>query len=864
MSSPSSSASDASFILVGGGAQPRAAQKLGPATPHPSTHPAYNPGSAPGASYAHDWSPQGTGGGLRTQGRYFIDGYGRVCQLRGVNLGGACKTPANDDNATFPAGHQSVTFVGRPFPLEEAPEHLARLRRWGLTFVRFLVTWEAIEHEGPGIYDHTYLTYLRALLSLFPHYGLSAFVAMHQDVWARYAGGSGAPAWTLELVGLDLGEAASASRLDSAKPAASDLGMARAGGDGDKDDDDAPVGKDAGGDWVIGLGMDEDDDDDPYGERAVDGAGEEEELDHDNADADGAKRTLALEATGAAWLRGVRGGGHTEAERGLWPCGYQKLAAATMATLFWAGDTFAPKLCIAHNNNEVPVQQFLQNAFLGMWATLVRAVGDLEGVIGFEMMNEPHRGYVELKSLHEWDYNTDLHLGVIPSAFQSFQLGAGHPTTVPFYTRSFPMPTRKTSEVVLNKGRVKAWRADGPTKGECVWAAHGVWGWDTAKDVGVVLKENYFVKHPLNGKEIDWYTDFYFPFLAKWVDTVRSASPAAAAKIVFVEAIPNEFCPPSWTPTHRVPNMVYAPHWYDLNALFQKAFSDFTVNVQGLSRGMFPLRAFYWGHRGARDNFALQLRNIVQKAYGVLGETPVLVGECGVPMDMNKGEAFRTDDFTWQARMMDAMITGLERSLVGFTLWNYNSYNSDSLGDAWNGENFSWFSRRRALPPSLLYYEQDAISLDQGGRILGAVVRPYPAKTAGVPVRWEYEMTTGSFEFEWATEKEGKEAPSLTAAETEIYVPALLTKGRKLIVRGLGPDDRWVHDERRQTLFVVVPRSKQTHHRMEVSLHPPLNAAFELNDFWGDFGPRIVSLLVMIVGIVVYYFLPDWPVVVQG
>ncbi|KAF8183092.1 glycoside hydrolase superfamily, partial [Mycena galopus ATCC 62051] len=91
----------------------------------------------------------------------------------------------------------------RPFPLEEAPEHLARLRRWGLTFVRFLVAWEAIEHEGSGIYDHTYLTYLRALLSLFPQYGLSAFVAMHQDVWARYSGGSSAPAWTLEMVGLD-------------------------------------------------------------------------------------------------------------------------------------------------------------------------------------------------------------------------------------------------------------------------------------------------------------------------------------------------------------------------------------------------------------------------------------------------------------------------------------------------------------------------------------------------------------------------------------------------------------------------------------------------------------------------------------
>jgi hypothetical protein len=29
--------------------------------------------------------------------------------------------------------------------------------------------------------------------------------------------------------------------------------------------------------------------------------------------------------------------------------------------------------------------------------------------------------------------------------------------------------------------------------------------------------------------------------------------------------------------------------------------------------------------------------------------------------------AFFSEDFTWQTKMMDAMLTGLERSLVGFT-----------------------------------------------------------------------------------------------------------------------------------------------------------------------------------------------------
>lgn len=44
------------------------------------------------------------------------------------------RSPSNDDHAIFPDRHEDVTFVNRPFPLDEAPEHFARLRRWGLTF----------------------------------------------------------------------------------------------------------------------------------------------------------------------------------------------------------------------------------------------------------------------------------------------------------------------------------------------------------------------------------------------------------------------------------------------------------------------------------------------------------------------------------------------------------------------------------------------------------------------------------------------------------------------------------------------------------------------------------------------------------
>ena len=200
-------------------------------------------------------------------------------------------------------------------------------------------------------------------------------------------------------------------------------------------------------------------------------------------------------------------------------------------------------------------------------------------------------------------------------------------------------------------------------------------------------------------------------------------------------------------------------------------------------------------------------------------------------------------------------------------LWNYNPENDDHTGDDWNGENFSWFSQKRALPSSWLDLAQTSPTLDNGGRVLRAVVRPYPAKTAGVPFAFEYELNTGTFTFEWAVpHPAGGDVPAsepsvrtpprvgmppLTTGRTEIFVPAQLTQGRTLVVRGLGPDDRWVHDEARQTL-VVVPAANApgTVHRITVSVTPGLKETFALNDFWSDWSGH-VFLGAAVVGILV-------------
>ncbi len=145
---------------------------------------------------------------IRTEGPWFKDENGRTLLLRGVNLGGSSKVPFAPNGATHLRegffDHREVSFVGRPFPLDEADEHFKRLKRWGMTFLRLLTTWEAIEHEGPGLYDKAYIDYFEAVVRKAGEHGLRLFVDPHQDVWSRFCGGDGAPGWTLGAAGLDM------------------------------------------------------------------------------------------------------------------------------------------------------------------------------------------------------------------------------------------------------------------------------------------------------------------------------------------------------------------------------------------------------------------------------------------------------------------------------------------------------------------------------------------------------------------------------------------------------------------------------------------------------------------------------------
>ncbi|KAJ5965505.1 glycosyl hydrolase [Penicillium waksmanii] len=144
---------------------------------------------------------------LHIDGKVFRDSRNREVTLRGINVAGDAKYPKSPDLPSFVSDKffeaDDVSFVGRPFSLEDAHVHFKRLRKWGYNTIRYIFTWEAIEHSGPGKYDDEWVTFTIQVLRIAKQYEFYVFMDPHQDVWSRLSGGSGAPMWTFYAAGLD-------------------------------------------------------------------------------------------------------------------------------------------------------------------------------------------------------------------------------------------------------------------------------------------------------------------------------------------------------------------------------------------------------------------------------------------------------------------------------------------------------------------------------------------------------------------------------------------------------------------------------------------------------------------------------------
>ncbi|MDR0590167.1 MAG: cellulase family glycosylhydrolase, partial [Spirochaetaceae bacterium] len=574
---------------------------------------------------------------MNIAGNRITDDQGRTLLLRGCNLGGSSKYPLHPDGQSWRSESLSnpsgVSFVGRPFPEEEAAAHFDRLRRWGLTFIRFIITWEALEHEGPGIYDEAYLAYLRKILLVAEQKGITVFIDPHQDVWSRWTGGDGAPAWTMEKLGFNL----------------------------------------------------------------------------DNLDAVGA----------AVTQQNYHRFNQDSYPQMVWPVNYTRYAAATMFTLFFAGNTYAPGVTVGGE----PVQDWLQERYFAALRHCYRRLKNCKAIAGWGTMNEPHPGFIGCRDCEDLE-NYTTRAGPMPSPFAAMSAASGHPVRVPVYTTTL-MGIRVRGSRTLNPQGLSLF-TDGFT---CPWKQAGVWT-DEGGEPRLLRKDHFSL---YQGRPASFTGDFLKPFMNRLINQLREVREET---IFFVEGVPMGE-QPAWKAEDPAA-VVNAFHWYDGITLFTKSFRPwFSLR---LDTGK-PL----WGRKNIAAYFSEQLGRGVAWTRDHMENIPCLLGEFGLPFDMNHKRAFKTRNYRSHEDALSMYYDAIDAHLLHSTIWNYTANNTHEWGDGWNNEDLS------------IYHNGE-------GRAAKGWLRPYPMATAGIPrfLSWDRKKRLLLYRFM---------ADAAISAPTEIYIP---------------------------------------------------------------------------------------------
>ena len=628
---------------------------------------------------------------LSIDGLWFREPSGRRVLLRGVNLGGDCKMPVTPDGRThLPtdfADHRDVSFTGRPFPLSEAAEHLGRLRHWGFNLLRLLTTWEAVEHEGPGIYDEDYLDYLAEVTRLAGEYGMYVFIDFHQDAWSRMSGGDGAPGWTFEAVGLDFTtfHAAGATHVMQYK------------------------------------------------------------YDH------------------------AKGGRQDAYPQMTWATNYRMPANAIMWTLFFAGETFAPDFRIEGTS----AQDWLQGKYLGAMRAVAERVKDMDHVLGFDTLNEPSLGWIGKPLSRRHTERTPEHPepvspGPAWSVLDGLLVAQGQTRTIPEF--AFDAASRSVKLVrnaPVNEGQMRIWK-DGASDPFVDAYTDG-------------LQEDYFTH--VKGRAVEPEADFMVPFFNNVAKAIRAVRPDW---LVFAEMDPFKTFGGATFPPGCPPDMVNASHWYDVVTLVTKTF-QFPNSVNPYSGKVLE------GADAIRRSYVNQLgryRAMSEAFPG--GGTPALIGEFGIPFDLDGGAAYAAwakgdhgpDPWASHVQALTLMYDALDELLLHSAHWNYTATNRNDLaiGDGWNQEDLSIWSADQVTDDTP----------DSGGRALDGFVRPFVRVWPGRPISQRFDQPTGDFRAELTVE--------LDMGPVEIYAPArVYPGGPSITVEGPGKAE---YDEEAQIVRV--------------------------------------------------------------
>lgn len=563
----------------------------------------------------------------------FYADYSREVIFRGINI--AAKTPVSRMDHIDAHKPKPASFVNTPFSLEDAHEHLSRLKYLGFNLLRWVVPWEAIAPISPDSHDEKYLEYLYEMMKLTKQYGFTVLIDFHQDVWSRFTGGSGAPKWTLEKTG-----------------------------------------------FVV-----------ENFEKCL--------------------ASISHQKSGSYPL------GHL-----FWATNADRYAAKTMYTLFFGGKKFAPTMNIDGKN----IQDYLQQHYISAVTAVAERLKEFDHITGYDIMNEPHLGYIGCKDLHK--YHGLFRLGPSALPLQGFALSEGVTQKVDVFEKKM-FSLKATRKKLYDPKGNSVW-----SDNTCLWRKQGVWGYADSKPT--LLKKDYFQSHDPNA-------EFYVPFVNKVGKAIAKINDKT---IVFIEHATNHPIPEIHNPDYKIG---FSGHWYDAFVISMRKVWRF------ISVDMFTHKVKLSLPHFVQKNLSMQIFRLLKKMRKNLGEVPFLLSEFGIPFDLHNKKAYSSGKYNKQKAGLERSFKAVEKTLVSSILWNYTAINSNEKGDFWNNEDFSIFS---------LCQHQKKDDPYSGIRAKEAIIRPYPMKVPGKIVSYSFSSKTGKFSCRFTHNKN-------SMAPLEIFLPTL-------------------------------------------------------------------------------------------
>lgn len=611
---------------------------------------------------------------LKVENGQLVDAKGRPVLLKGINVDGAMKLPVkpfipsysgDSTNASdlFFDG-DNVSFVGRPFPLEEAEEHFRRIKLWGFNTIRYLVTWEALEHLGPNQYDEEFIDYTIQILHILHKVGgMYVFFECHQDVWSRFCGGSGAPMWTLYAAGLQptrISKSSAAilhSDAQFSEKLRSELSC-------------YPKMM-----WVSN-----------YKRLAL-------------------FTMFTLFFAGEAYFPDLLINGQNIQH-------YLQQQHLKALEHFWLA--ILKKLPHMFEDGTILGFELLNEPNQGLTGHL--HLGKLPDTEHLKIGTTP-----TVYDSFRMGMGLPVEVDVYKIAITGPQK-CGRQVVDPDGSRAW-----LSEEEMANCDARYGWKRSGWTPGECIYAKAGIWSYNEvelnnlaglslnrrlafATNQCELTKPNFFNQdrakfQKVISKKSDWaalgsvdieffvnvcFVDFY----VKFKEMVRKLAPNA---FVLMQPLVLVIPPKLKDDPRQIidDRTIYCPHYYDGMSLMFKSWNyRFNVDTLGIMRGRYanPMFGVVLGETAIRNCIKKQFCAISKEGKENLGNIPVLMSETGMPFDMNKKRSYRTKRYRSQTSAIDALANALEGADMHHTYWCYTSINGHKWGDHWNNEDFLFWS----------------------------------------------------------------------------------------------------------------------------------------------------------------------------